>query len=178
MNYEIHTARLFLKLPTLDNSKELFALMHQHVDTSFLSWEPHQSVLTTKELVTNLIEAQKQGKGYHWCVFLDNHIVGVVSLIDVRRQIRTWTLNRAELSYWIATPFTGKGYASESAKAVLEFAFKELSFHKIIIAHAEENIVSKRICEKLAFKKYAHEQHAFMKNNKWHNLIWYDTINS
>ena len=48
-------------------------------------------------------------------------------------------------------------------KAVIEYGFQKLSFHKIIIAHAEKNIKSKRICEKLGFTQYAHEQDAFRR---------------
>lgn len=153
-------------------------LMNRQVDTTYLSWEPHSSIEITKMLVTKLIEAQKQDKGYHWCVYHNDKIIGIVSLIDVKRQIRSWILNRAELSYWIAKPFTGNGFATEAARAVLNFGFHQLSLHKIIIAHSNENIESEKICNKLGFNKYALEHDAFMKNNKWHDLVWYELLNS
>jgi ribosomal-protein-alanine N-acetyltransferase len=176
MNYNLETKRLILKQPEIRDVATLFDLMSRYVDTTYLSWEPHRSIETTENLIANLIEAQKQDKGYHWCIYHENKIIGIVSLIDVKRKLRTWIFNRAELSYWIAKPFTGNGFATEAAQAVLNFGFKDLSFHKIIIAHTSENIESQKICEKLGFAQYALEHDAFMKNQKWHNLVWYEIV--
>lgn len=164
--------------PELRDVDQLYELMSTHVDTTYLSWEPHTSIENTKNLVANLIEAQKQDNGYHWCIYHENKIIGIVSLIDLKRQIRTWVLNRAELSYWIAKPSTGNGFATEAAQSVTKFGFNNLSLHKIIIAHCTENIESQKICEKLGFIKYAHEHDAFMKNQKWHDLVWHELLNT
>jgi ribosomal-protein-alanine N-acetyltransferase len=176
MNFKLKTERLFLRPPSIDDEEELYHLMSDSNLTRFLTWEPHTSIETTKSLIQNLIVAQQNDKGYHWCVCLTDEIIGLVSLIDVKRKIRTWTLNRAELSYWIGTHFQGKGYATEACKKVIEFGFSKLDFHKIIVAHAAENIESKSICKKLNFSQYAHEHDAFFKNDKWNDLIWYELI--
>ena len=174
MNFIIHTQRLFLKQPEIEDADILFDLMSKHVDTTYLSWEPHSNIETTENVITNLIDAQKHNRGYHWCIYHENKIIGIVSLIDIKKQLRAWILDRAELSYWVAKPYTGNGFATEAAQAVLNFGFTHLLFHKIIIAHATENIESKKICEKLGFIKYALEHEAFMKADKWHDLIWYE----
>jgi len=176
MNYYLETERLILKQPEKKDEVQLFELMSIYVDTTYLSWEPHNLVETTQNLISNLNEAQKQEKGYHWCIHYENKIIGLVSLIDVKRQLRSWVLNRAELSYWIANPHTGKGFATEAANEVLNFGFNKLLLHKIIIAHTSENVDSMRICEKLGFVKYALEHDAFMKNQKWHDLVWYEHL--
>lgn len=176
MNFEINTERLQLKPPTIHYTESLFNLMSKHVDTTYLSWEPHDNVKTTIELIENLTEVQSQEKSFHWCIFNKEQLVGFASLIDVRRKSRTWTIDRAELSYLIGNPYTGKGFATEASKAIIDFGFKNLLLHKIIIGHAEKNTESKRICEKLKFKQYAHEHDAFMKENIWHDLLWYELL--
>jgi [ribosomal protein S5]-alanine N-acetyltransferase len=178
MNYEIKTERLFLRQPCFDDIKALYQLMSDDKLTRFLTWEPHKSVETTRVVIQSLIDAQQNDKGYHWCICLEKEIVGLVSLIDVKRSIRAWTLNRGELSYWIGTMHQGKGYATEACSSIIEFGFKNLSLHKIIVAHAFENIKSQKICQKLNFIKYAHEHDAFLKNNKWQDLIWYELIDT
>ncbi len=176
MNYTIKTERLTLKKPRTNDVEELFTLMSDSKLTRFLAWESHNSSETTQELVTNLISSQEQHKGYHWCIWFENKIIGLVSLIDVKRKIRSWTLDRAELSYWIDSNNQGKGFATEASKAVRDFGLTQLNLHKIIIAHALENKESESICKKLGFKQYAHEHDAFEKNNRWHDLIWYELI--
>jgi RimJ/RimL family protein N-acetyltransferase len=176
MTLVIKTERLILKPLLVENADSLFKLMHNQVDTTYLSWEPHPTIETTFNLIQSLQEAQKNDKGYHWCVHFDDEIIGVVSLIDVRRTIRTWTINRSELSYWIGKSFTGKGYATEAASAIVNYGFSHLALHKIIIAHALENTESKKICRKLGFQEYGHEHHAFMKEGRWQDLIWYEML--
>ncbi len=176
MNFDLNTERLFLRQPTMDDLYELFLLMSDQKLTRFLSWEPHTNKDITKNVIRGLMEAQKNDKGYHWCICLHDEIIGLVSLIDVKRNIRTWTIDRAELSYWIATPHQGKGFATEACRSIIEYGFNYLKLHKIIIAHATENIQSQSICRKLDFVKYAHEHDAFNKSDIWHDLIWYEII--
>jgi len=178
MDYTITTERLILSPPKLNDVPSLFNLMKDNRLTTFLTWEAHSEIATTDSLVKALIDAQTNDKGYHWCIHKDGEIIGLISLIDVRRKIRTWTQNRSELSYWIGIDYQGKGYATEASKAVLEYGFNNLSFHKIIVAHAGDNIESQRICRKLNFTQYAHEHDAFQKNGKWNDLIWYERFNS
>lgn len=176
MNYEIKAERLFLRQPCLEDVNELFHLMSDEELIKFLSWEAHTNIETTRIVVQSLIDSQQNDKGYHWCICLNNEIIGLVSLIDVKRKIRTWTLNRSELSYWIGALNQRKGFATEASAKIVEFGFNQLNMHKIIIAHAVENVESKSICEKLNFSQYAIEHDAFQKNNKWHDLIWYELI--
>ena len=175
--YDIKTERLFLRPPGLEDARELFGLMSDTKMTRFLAWESHISIETTNAVIQSLMDAQQNDKGYHWCVCLDDKIIGLVSLIDVKRKLRTWTLNRAELSYWIGAQHQSKGYATEASGSVIKFGFEKLNLHKIIVAHAFENIESESICRKLNFSKYAHEHDAFQKNNDWHDLVWYELIN-
>jgi [ribosomal protein S5]-alanine N-acetyltransferase len=178
MDFVISTERLILRPPSMDDAERLFTLMSDNNLTRFLTWEPHSGIDNTQSVIQSLIEAQKNDRGYHWCVLHQSEIIGLVSLIDVRRKIRTWILNRAELSYWIGTQYQGKGFATEAAKAIVEFGFLNLGFHRIIVAHASKNVESEKICSKIGFSKYAYEHDAFAKENEWHDLVWYERINS
>lgn len=176
MEYLVKTERLTLRLPKLSDKERLFCLMSDKELTTFLTWNSHTNINSTETVIKALIKSQKEDKGYHWCICLDDKIIGLVSLIDIRRTMRTWTLNRGELSYWVGKEYQGKGFATEASKAIVNFGFIKLKLHKIIIAHAAKNIQSKKICKKLGFTKYAHEHDAFKKNNEWHDLLWYEQI--
>ncbi|WP_347175250.1 GNAT family N-acetyltransferase [Polaribacter uvawellassae] len=177
INFDIKTERLNLLTPKQEDKFRFYELMSNNNLTEFLTWEAHKDVLTTEKVLISLKLAQESDKGYHWAIHFKNQIVGLISLIDVKRTIRTWTINKAELSYWIAKDFQGKGFATEASQAVIDFGFKELKLHKIIIAHAKENYQSSRICEKLKFEQFSYEKDAFLKDKKWHDLIWYQRIN-
>lgn len=50
--------------------------------------------------------------------------------------------NHAELGYWLAEPFWGKGYATEAAKKILEFGLTKLQLHRIYATHFAHNTPS------------------------------------
>jgi RimJ/RimL family protein N-acetyltransferase len=58
---------------------------------------------------------------------------------------------RAELGYWIAKPFWGRGLVTEAAGEVLRWAFEDLQLNRVFAAVFPENIASKRVLEKLGF---------------------------
>jgi RimJ/RimL family protein N-acetyltransferase len=57
-----------------------------------------------------------------------------------------------EIGYWLAVPFWGKGYATEAARALVDYAFNHLG-HAVLHAGARvTNAASRRVLEKCGFK--------------------------
>lgn len=168
--YQIKTPRLILRPPITSDAGELWPLVSDSRLTTFLAWEPHHAIEETQEMLNSLIQSQRSGAGFHWIASADERVVGLVSLIDVRRRHRSWTLDRAELAYWIGVPYQGNGYASEAAAAIIQFGFDALKFHKIRVFHAADNPTSGRIIEKLGFRFVGQEVDAFQKDGVWHDL--------
>lgn len=174
--YRLQTRRLELRAVAIGDAQELSPLVSDQRLTRFLAWEAHQSFQETESMVTSLTEAHQAGMGFHWVVRHAEQIVGLFSLVDVRRQHRCWTLNRAELAYWIGTPHQGQGFATEAAAALVSFGFDALQLHKIRVYHAADNPASRRIIEKLGFRLVGEEQEAFQKDGRWHHLRHFELL--
>jgi ribosomal-protein-alanine N-acetyltransferase len=174
--YALETARLSLRAPELSDANSLWPHVTDERITTYLAWEPHQNLEETQAMLRSLIEAQMAGKGFHWIVRCANDVVGLVSLIDVRRTHRSWTWNRAELAYWIAPDSQGRGYATEAAKAVMAFALQSLTLHRLIAYHAADNPPSGRVISKLGFRHIGDETDAFCKYGRWHDLRYYEFL--
>ncbi|MGI8884940.1 MAG: GNAT family N-acetyltransferase, partial [Pyrinomonadaceae bacterium] len=66
-----------------------------------------------------------------------------------------WELKESseiEVGYAVAREFWGKGYASESAEAFLEYGFNKLNLEKIVAVAREENKASRRVMEKIGMQ--------------------------
>lgn len=176
--YRLRTRRLLLRALADGDASGLWPLVSDNRLTPFLAWEPHRSPEETESMVAALAEAQQAGKGFHWVASHAGQIVGLVSLIDVRRQHRCWTLNRAELAYWIGLPYQGQGYATEAAAAVAEFGFDKLQLHKIRVYHAADNPASGRTIAKLGFRFVGEEKEAFQKDGIWRHLRHFELLAS
>lgn len=54
----------------------------------------------------------------------------------------------AELGYWIAEPFWGKGFITEAADAVIRFGFEQVGLERVAAHHLAVNGASGRVMEK------------------------------
>ena len=74
---------------------------------------------------------------------------------------------RAELGYWIAVPYWGMGYATEAARAVVEYGFANLRLHKIHAHVFAENAASSRVLEKIGMRREGRLRGHFQKWNQF-----------
>lgn len=58
-----------------------------------------------------------------------------------------------EIGYSISEVYRNNGYATEAAKAVVQFAFEKSGLHFLVTIVKPENIASRRVIEKLGFTK-------------------------
>src|SRR5512143_750062 len=75
---------------------------------------------------------------------------------------------RAELGYWIGVPYWGRGYATEAARAVVDFGFRELKLSRIFAHHFAGNDASARVLQKIGMK---HEGRSRQHVEKWGRLL-------
>ena len=61
-----------------------------------------------------------------------------------------------EIGWAFAIAHQGKGYATEAARALLEFAFGSLKAHRVIATCQPENVASWHVAEKLKMRREAH----------------------
>lgn len=55
---------------------------------------------------------------------------------------------RAEIGYWVGKPYWGNGYASEAARQIVAFGFRELGLNRIYANYYIGNPASRRVMEK------------------------------
>lgn len=57
-----------------------------------------------------------------------------------------------ELGYWLGEPYWNRGYASEAATALRDYAFGTLKLDRVVAGHYADNHASGRILTKLGFR--------------------------
>lgn len=71
--------------------------------------------------------------------------IGYVQLVPIEEGF--------EVGYHIAKEYTGKGYATESLQALLEYVRAEKKLDKVYGICVSENVASKKVLEKCRFEK-------------------------
>jgi RimJ/RimL family protein N-acetyltransferase len=90
---------------------------------------------------------------------------------------KTGLFNGAELGYWIGTAHWNRGYCTEAAKAVLQYGFDVLKYHKISARHFVGNISSGRVMKKAGMKREGLLEDEVMKDGKYITVELYGIVN-
>jgi RimJ/RimL family protein N-acetyltransferase len=79
-----------------------------------------------------------------------------------------------EVGWTISPAHQGRGYATEAASALMDFAFRTLRRHRVIATCQPENIASWRIMEKLGMRREAHfRQGLYQETGEWWDEYFY-----
>jgi RimJ/RimL family protein N-acetyltransferase len=76
-----------------------------------------------------------------------------------------WKVPAFEIGYWCRERFQGKGYVTEAADAIAQFAFRELGARRVAIHCDAENERSARIPPRIGFTLEAR-----LRNHRRHHL--------
>ncbi|HEY4602451.1 MAG TPA: GNAT family N-acetyltransferase [Cerasibacillus sp.] len=82
-----------------------------------------------------------------------------------------------ELAYWIGEEYWGNGYATEAAKAMLEFVFEEQDYHRVYARHFISNPGSGRIMEKCGMTCEGTLKDHIVKDGSFEDIVYYGIIN-
>lgn len=140
---EIKTERLRLRRFTHEDAKPMFETWaNDERVTKFLTWEPHGTSDVTKYIVDLWVKDYEKDNNYNWAIELEGKVIGSISVTDIDENSE-----RAEIGYCIGYDFWGKGIMSETAKAVIDFLFREVNVHRITITHATKNPASGKVAQ-------------------------------
>ena len=95
----------------------------------------------------------------HTCDLMLNFVVNtVLAPISMIRALYfwlkkiSWAKKKADIGYWLAKEYWGKGVMGEAVSLVLKFAFFKLKFVRVGGLVFEENKASIKVLEKTGFK--------------------------
>jgi RimJ/RimL family protein N-acetyltransferase len=80
---------------------------------------------------------------------------------------------RAELGYWIGRAFWNRGYATEAARAIVDFGFATLGLNRIQAQHFVRNAASGRVMEKIGMHKEGVRRQAYRRFDRFEDVaLW------
>ena len=138
----LKTARLSLRAPSHGDVAAMVALAGDRRVAENTARIPHP--YAAADAVGLLAAINQDGGETVFAIVLDGALIGMCGL-DPRP-------DGAELGYWLGVPFWGRGYATEAARALIDYAFAELG-HEVLQSGARvSNPASRRVLEKCGFQ--------------------------
>ena len=142
------TERLYLREFTLKDAQNFIDLNSNPNVVKYTGDGAIQDLEKAKEILETITFPQYKNKLGRWAVHLKStdEFLGWCGLKYIEQ------LNEIDLGYRFFEKHWGKGYATESAKAVLAYGFDTLKVNVIVARAAIENVNSHKVLKKIGMK--------------------------
>ena len=144
-NTILETSRLYLREFAIDDAKLLIDLNSDIEVTRYTGDGPVKDEEEAKRILTEIIFPQYKNKIGRWAVHLKSNdkFIGWCGLKYLAET------KEIDLGYRFYKRYWGKGYATESARAVLDYGVNTLKLRNIIAQAAKENTASLNVIKKM-----------------------------
>jgi RimJ/RimL family protein N-acetyltransferase len=162
----IKTERLLIRKFKKNDYNDLFDYLS---DKETYKFEPGEPI--TMEMAK--IFCNERTKDYKFlAIQFENKIIGHIYFNQIEPQeLKTW-----EIGYIFNKKYQGKGYASESLKAIIEYGFNNMDIHKIVAHCNPMNISSWKLLERVKMKREGKlRKNIYFNKDDNGNPIWLDT---
>jgi RimJ/RimL family protein N-acetyltransferase len=140
----LETKRLALRAPRLKDAKTVAVLANDRRIAEDTTRIPHPYKRSDAE--SFVATANKTGAETVFLITLrDGAVIGACGVSNTEDDV-------PELGYWLGVPYWGKGYATEAAHAVIDYAFTELEYDGLQSGARVTNPASRRVLEKCGFQ--------------------------
>ncbi len=158
----ISTARLRLRAFRTADAEDVQRLAGQRsiADTTLNIPHPYEDGMAEK-WISNHRDWFERRQQAVFAVTLPGPPEAFVGAIELRVDCED---QRGELGYWIGIPYQRQGYATEAARALLQFGFESWGLHRVTAQCFSRNLPSRRVLQKIGM---AHEGHLRQHLIKW-----------
>ena len=145
----IETERLILRKAWMEDAEPMFRNWANNPEvTKFLTWPIHESIEVTRNLLANWVESYQKDDYYQWMIVLKETGEPIGSLL-------VSTLGRAEsahVGYCIGKKWWHRGIMTEALRAVINFLFDQVGYHRVESLHDPNNPHSGDVMKKCGMK--------------------------
>ena len=159
---EIVTDRLKIRSGAIEDVELVWSATLFPGFNDWMTWDPPENRSELEEISRKNDREWSAGNSYTFTIELLSSSKGI-GRVRVRRIDGP---NSWNIGYWVHPDYWGNGYATEAAKAVLNFIDSELSAETVRTAHAIANAASQRVIEKLGFIRTGTNPCGFRKQGK------------
>lgn len=143
----IETERLILRVPVMEDAVAVLEAYGQDPEvTRYLVWKPLQSLEEAETAIRNRLEGWRKGTSFSWTMVLKEGgaLAGTISL---RSQGP-----RLNMGFVVARPYWGRGYTTEAARPLVEWALSQPGVYRVSAVCDTENLASARVLEKIGMR--------------------------
>lgn len=164
----LNTARLQIRKYTLGDANAVYEVINDKHIYKMTQHIPYPYPKEQVEIwISFVLKNLAYGNGIECGIFKDTRYIGNIGLVNLDFQNRS-----AELTYFIGTNDTGKGYATEAARALCLYGFETLNLERIQARCFNENHASKRVMQKIGFSYEGTARKQIIKDQQYLDVYY------
>ncbi len=156
-------AKLSIRYPVLSDAKPFIEII-TNPNFRYLHL-PAKTVKAEEKWLRGLPQKRKLNQEWNYAILYGDKLIGGIGL-----KINRFRPHIAEIGYFIAEPYWGKGLASRAVKLIEKEATQKLKLHRLEILMRPEN----RASEKVAIKNNYRKEGKLRKMEKDRQGVWRD----
>jgi ribosomal-protein-serine acetyltransferase len=153
-------------------AKEFYDIVVKNKDflSQWLEWTARYSKPEVAFDYLRMIEPTNEPS---YLIVVDDKIVGGHGFVDFNERNKT-----AEIGYWLAPEFNGRGYVTRGIHFLEDFAFGKCGMNRLQIKVDTENIKSQAVAVRAGYKKEGILRHGYILYGAPRDLIVYSKLKS
>jgi RimJ/RimL family protein N-acetyltransferase len=163
----VRTNRLYLRLMTAEDVDDIHAYQSLEEVCRYVPREPRSRDEVAAKVAEYATASTLVGDGDYWqlAVEHDRRVIG-----DVYFTLKSVEHSTGEIGWTLHPDFTGRGFMTEAASAVLAIAFERVRLHRVIADLDARNHASSALCRRLGMR-----EEALHRQDMWIKGEWTDT---
>ncbi|MDM5300525.1 GNAT family protein [Bacillus subtilis] len=101
----------------------------------------------------------------------DGSLCGMIGLHNLDQVNR-----KAEIGYWIAKEYEGKGIVTAACRTLITYAFDELELNRVALCAAVGNQKSRAVPKRLGFQEEGTAREGLFIEGRYHDLVYYSLL--
>ncbi|MDQ7094454.1 GNAT family protein [Desulfosporosinus sp. PR] len=163
----LETDRLFIRELDYKDFDDIHRIKSNEEVVRYITWGPNDEIQTRKALDKQI--------GFQEDLDRTKYVLGIV-LKSIDQLIGNGLMSikdneTGEIGYFFHPEYWGKGFGTETGRALIKFGFAKLNLHRIIAMCDVENAASIKILKKLGMRQEGH----FIKDQKIRG-VWRDNL--
>jgi RimJ/RimL family protein N-acetyltransferase len=165
----LSTDRLVVRAMTSDDVRDIHAYQSREDVCRYLPFEPRTHDEVVEKVAKYSTALALNGEGDYWQLAIEQAAEpGVIG--DLFFAIKSVGNATGEIGWTLHPDFTGQGYMTEAAGALLEIAFATLGLHRVFAQLDPRNDASIALCRRLGMR-----EEAYFVADLWFKGEWGDT---
>jgi len=165
---------LELRVRVPEEAEESFAVIDKNREhlRKYLPWvDSTKSAEDIKQVIIKWQNAFEDKSEVVVGIYFDNKYAGNMGLHDINKNN-----NSAEIGYWLAENYQGKGIMTDCVRALTDYGFNELDLNRIFICCVTENRKSRAVPERLGYIQEGILQDGIRLYEIYHDVVMYGMV--